>query len=471
MTTLAPPGPAGTAWGHVIRAFAPSPHWTPQPKQRRATELAGRVDELLYGGSRGGGKTLWLIQYMAAYCEKHAGIRVAIYRRTFPSLQETIIPRAKEVLVRTGRARSKEGNPTTFTFPNGSVMVCRSVVDQNKVEALRGAEYAISGFEELTEFEKSQYEELRASVRTTVPGVRPHTIATTNPGGKGHRWVKRRFVRPKPDDTRDGRVPTPGSVWSPRPTLAEPNPGLRCFLPATLADNPRLMEVDPGYRDRLNAISDPGLRRAMTVGDWDAIDAVEGALWSQEDLDAHRVHEIVVPVSRRVVSVDPSDGLDDGDGYGVAVCARGMDRVGYVERAMEWRGSPGELAERTVELYRDVRADAVIIERNHGGRWIPAMLYKIDQAVHVHTVWASEGKKTRAEPVASFFRANPLRTPQVLARLVGEHEDLEAELTSFTGGDGEKSPNRLDAVVWAAHDLLVSGGVARLSRPTGSLRR
>lgn len=454
-----------------LRLAASNTHWRPQPKQRRATELAGQADELLYGGSRGGGKTRWLIEYMAAYCEKYPGIRVAIYRREFPSLQETVIPRAKQILVQTGRAYSREGNPTTFTFPNGSVMVCRSVISQKKVDALRGAEYAIAGFEELTEFDKSQYEELRGSVRTTIPGVRPHTIATTNPGGKGHRWVKRRFVRPKAEDTADGRTPEPGRVWRPRPTLAEPNPGTRCFLPATLADNPRLMEVDPGYRDRLNAISDPGLRKAMVDGDWDAIDAVQGALWSQEHLDAYRVWEIPVPVSRRVVSIDPSDGLDDGDGYGVAVCARGVDRVGYVERAMEWRGQPGELAERSLELYRDVRADSIVIERNHGGKWVPAMLYKIDPTAVVTTVWASEGKRTRAEPVSSLFHPNPLRSPAVLARLVGEHEDLEAELTSFTGGDGEKSPNRLDAVVWGMHELVVRGGVARLSRPTGSLRR
>lgn len=451
------------AAGRAAARYRTRQHWTPQPKQQRATELASEVDELLYGGARGGGKSRWLIEYLAAYCERHAGIRVMVVRREFPSLEETIIPKARELLHLTGRAVMRAGNPTTFTFPNGSVFVARSVVDQKKVDALRGAEYAIVAFEELTEFDKGQYEELRGTVRTAIRGVRPHTIATTNPGGKGHRWVKRRFIKPKREDYTS-TAPKPGEPWTPRATLAEPRPGRRCFLPATLADNPAMNEADPGYRDRLNAISDPGLRKAMTEGDWDAIDAIEGALWMQSDLDKHRVPEIYVPVVRRVVAVDPSDGTDEGDGYGVAVCARGADGIGYVEKVMEWRGTPSELAAWTVEAYRDVRADAIVIERNHGGKWIPAMLGKTDRTANIMTVWASEGKRTRADPVASLFKASEYREPAVLARMVGEHEDLEAELTTFTGAVGEVSPNRLDAMVWAMHALIIGPSEVRKSK-------
>lgn len=438
----------------VASAFEVVQRWTPQPKQRRATELAALVDELLYGGARGGGKTEWLVQYLAAFCERYTGVRVMVVRREFPSLEETIIPRARQLLL-PDRAVMRGGNPTTFTFPNGSVMVCRSVVDQKKVDALRGAEYAVIGFEELTEFDKQQYEELLATVRTTIPGVRPHVVATTNPGGKGHKWVKRRFVKPKVEDIAAGQDAAPARPWRPAPTPDQPKPGRRCFLPATVQDNPRLLEADPGYVDRLAAQSDAGLRKAMTTGDWDAIDSVVGALWDQGDLDAGRVPQIYVPVIRRVVAVDPSDGDADGDGYGVAVCARGADGVGYAERVMEWRGPPADLAKWTIELYRDTGADAVVVEKNHGGKWVPAMLYKTDPTVNARTVWASEGKRTRAEPVASLFRANRLRDPAVLARLVGWHEDLESELTTFTGAAGDPSPNRLDALVWAMHDLMI----------------
>lgn len=428
--------------------------WQPQPKQKTATDLAGQVDELLYGGARGGGKTYWLIQYLADFCENHAGIRVLVLRREFPSLQETVIPRCEELLERTGRAKKRAGNPTTFTFPNGSVLVCRSLVDQRKAASMRGTEYAIVAFEELTEFSQGQYEELRGTVRTSIKGVRPHTVATTNPGGTGHRWVKRRFVKPRPDDLPDGEErPTPGKPWRPRATLANPRPEMRCFLPATLADNPALMDADPEYKARLSAISDAGLRKAMVDGDWDAIDAPKGALWKQKDLDEHRVSKIWVPVARRVVAVDPSDGDEDNDAYGVAVVARGADGVAYVEQVMEWYGSPAELASMTAALFWQVAADVVVIERNHGGKWVPAMLLKTDKTINVKAVWASEGKRTRAEPVASLFEAQPLRQPQVLARMVGEHEEAEAELTMFTGSG--PSPNMLDAIVWGVHFLAI----------------
>lgn len=432
--------------------------WAPQPKQALATKLAGEVDELLYGGARGGGKTRWLIEYLAEYCEKHAGIRVMVLRREFPSLEETVIPKCVELLEYTGRAKKRGLNPTTFTFPNKSVLVCRSLVSEEKAASMRGTEYAIVAFEELTEFTQRQYEELRGTVRSAVKGVRPHTVGTTNPGGKGHRWVKRRFIKPKPDDLEDGAErPRPGEPWRPRATPHEPRPGVRCFLPATLADNPALAENDPEYQHRLSAISDAGLRKAMVHGDWDAIDAPAGALWSQKQLDEHRVSRIFVPVARRVVSIDPSDGDEDAgnDAYGVSVAALGADGVAYVEHVWEWFGTPAELAERTCALFHQVAADAVVVERNHGGKWIPAMLLKTDKTVNVKTVWASEGKRTRAEPVASLFQAQELRRPAVLARMVGEHEDAEGEMTMFTGATGQKSPNMLDALVWAVHALVI----------------
>jgi phage terminase large subunit-like protein len=123
--------------------------------------------------------------------------------------------------------------------------------------------------------------------------------------------------------------------------------------------------------------------------------------------------------------------------------------------------SPHQLAVATVQLYHDLRCDRVAVEKNHGGKWIPALIKTVDRSVPVSTVWASEGKRTRAEPIAALFE--PDRDyPTGRCHIVGRQDQLEGELTSYTGLPGEVSPNLLDAMVWACTQLGLapaSGGV------------
>jgi phage terminase large subunit-like protein len=434
--------------------------WSPQAKQALAERLSGVTDELLYGGAAGGGKTEWGLEHVIAEMERHPGNRGIVFRRVFPSLRRSVVPRARMKLH--GRARWN-GVDHEFTFPNGSVLELGHLQYRDSVADYQGAEYGVIFFEEVTEFLESQYEFMLTRLRAPVDGVRAHAVATTNPGGHGHRWVKRRWIRPKEVDLAEGTAsPRPLEVWRPRATPERPKPGTRCFVPATLADNPALTRRDPDYVQRLRGITDRGLRRAMEVGDWDAIDAVEGALWEQSWLDGGRVLRLPGPdVLRRVVAVDPSDGEEEGDAYGVAVCSRGMDGVGYVESSHAWRASPRKMAEKTVALSRNTGADAIVVERNHGGKWLREVFRQVDRYANVVEVWASKGKVTRAEPVAALFEPDPDAELLYRARLVGEHPELEEELTTFTGGPGEASPNRLDAVVWGLTDLLIGQREAR----------
>lgn len=436
-----------------------------QPKQRLATALAGEVDELLYGGAAGGGKTEWLIRYMVGQCEQHPGNRVIIFRRIFPSLNRTIIPRAKQILRGQARWNSQE---KTFTFPNGSILEVGSMQYADDYIDYQGAEYGCVGFEEITEFLEVQVDELIARLRSTIPGVRPHMVATTNPGGVGHRWVKARWVKPPADVIEPGEMPpVPFEKWRPRATDETPNPPLRAFVAATLQDNPRLLQADPEYLNRLLRNANRARRRALSTGDWDAIDAVEGALWTAEDLDGGRVRpewvRDTLGLVRRVIAVDPSDGEEDGDAFGVSDCGLGYDGVGYVLGAWEWRASPGVMARRAINLYNEVGADAIVIEKNHGGKWMLEVFRQADPYANIRVVWASENKRTRAEPVAALFERDDKALLPYRARMAGYHEELEAELTQTDFGPGATSPNMLDATVWALTDLVVEarGGRTR----------
>lgn len=439
--------------------------WAAFPKQAIAEDLTYDTDELLFGGAAGPGKTEWGIEHCIRQCERHPNNRVVIFRRVFPSLQRTIIPRARMKLA--GRATYRD-DKHEFTFPNGSVLELAALQYGASVADYQGAEYGCVFFEEVTEFLLSQWEYMLTRLRAPAAGIRAHAFATTNPGGVGHAWVKRRWVKPRPEDYTGDEPPQAYEVWRPVATEDNPEPQTRAFVPATHADNPMLLERDPGYLSRLRGMSNRGLRKAYESGDWDAIDAVAGALWSAIDLDGGRVgwqRRRKAGTLRRVVAIDPSDGITEheapggakrrGDAFGVSVCAKGLDAVGYVEDAQQWRAPVRKMAEQTIELYKDVRADAIVVEKNHGGAWLVEVLRGVDPYANIKTVWASEGKTSRAEPVAALFVEDLDAVLQFRARMVGEHPDLEEELTSFTGAPGQPSPNMLDAMVWGLSDLML----------------
>lgn len=438
--------------------------WLPQPKQALATSLATRAVETLYGGAAGGGKTDWLLHYLLDQMIQHPYNRGVVFRRVFPSLEKTLIERTRSTYPRHGGVYNEVKH--AWRFPNGSVLDMGSLPAVSDVTAYQGTEYGVVAFEEITEFEEKQVEYMIGRLRAPGPGIRPHLIATCNPGGRGHRWVKRRWVKPKDTDYVGSAAPLPYEVWTPSPTADNPEPGNRVFVPATLDDNPILEARDPTYRNRLRAMrnSDKALAKAMEEGDWDAIDAVEGALWRQSDLDGGRVDpdwfRLNVTVVRRALAIDPSDGNEDGKGdeYGVAVIALGMDGVGYVQFTEGWRASPKMMAKKSVQLAAEMGCDEIVVEKNHGGKWVKTVLLGQDRYANVREVWASEGKVTRARPVAALFEYDDLLADEGMpyrCKMVGHHEQFEEEATTFTGAPGEVSPNRLDAVVWGVSRLML----------------
>lgn len=437
-------------------ALDPPPHvdrWTPQPKQLVAEELSAEADELLYGGAAFGGKSYWLVQHVIDQMVDHPGNRGVIFRRVFPSLNRTIVPKVRAFVQGVGVYNETMHE---VRFRNGSFLELATLQRPEDADAYLGAEYGVVAFEELTEFYESQYLALIGRLRAPVDGVRPHAASTTNPGGIGHKWVKRRFVKPEKIDIEEGSAPPrPLEVWRPRATEENSTPEFpplsRAFVPATMDDNAIGMERDPAYRVRLRANTSRGKRKALELGDWDAIDAVEGALWEQQWLDAYRV-DFAPDSLLRVVGVDPSDGDDGGDAYGIAVASQGLDRRGYLEQSYGWHKPINELIDSTVQLASDVGADRIVVERNHGGKWLIAAFKARHPNVKIDEVWASDSKRTRAEPIAGLFE--PVNDEPPRAVVVGNWPDLEEQMTTFTGAPGSKSPDELDAAVWALTDVM-----------------
>lgn len=209
------------------------------------------VNELLYGGEGGGGKSLLERALMLTLATLWPGSRGALFRRTYPELEDTHLaqlPREIPPSVATYHAVSHE-----LHFPNGSVGVFRHVAAEHDLLRYLSSEWEYLLIDEASAFTPSMLTLLRSRVRSTRPDWWPIIVYATNPGGAAHEYFLDGFV----DAAEEGTVFT----------APEDDGGMRrCFLRARLSDNPSLPEAE--YRRRLQGISDPDLRRAISEGDW-----------------------------------------------------------------------------------------------------------------------------------------------------------------------------------------------------------
>lgn len=182
------------------------------------------------------------------------------------------------------------------------------------------------------------------------------------------------------------------------------------------------------------------------------LDEYPGALWSRDVLDEARLSpgDDLPPMHRIVVAVDPAvTSGEDADETGIIVAAKGQDGLGYVLEDRTCRKSPDGWAAVAVAAYRDHQADRVVAEVNNGGDLVENVLRTHDASVSYRGVRASRGKRTRAEPVAALYEQSKVRHKPGL-------DELEDQMVAFLP-DQRKSPDRVDALVWAMTELMVQG--------------
>jgi len=177
---------------------------------------------------------------------------------------------------------------------------------------------------------------------------------------------------------------------------------------------------------------------------------VEGALWTDELLNQHRVIGVKIEAERVAIGVDPSG--DDGeenngaDPIGIVSACKGLDGHYYVLADKTDNGSPVQWATATIKEYNRLDADIIVGEKNYGGAMVKHTIRSVPggKSVRYKDVTASRGKLLRAEPIVALYE-------QGLVHHVGNLYELEEELCSYNGKG--KSPNRLDALVWALTEL------------------
>lgn len=213
------------------------------PTVKQAAFLLLDQREVFYGGAAGGGKTAGILAAALQYVDV-PGYSALLLRRNFKqlSMPGSWIPLSHEWLDQTDAEWHK--GEKQWTFPSGATLtfgfVGQPEEDRRKYET---AAFQFIGIDELTAWREEDYRFLFSRLRrpTGFP-VFPRMRAASNPGGRGHEWVKRRFVTP---DTRIRRA---------------------VFIPANLDDNPYLDRDD--YIASLQELHPVHWQRLL-YGDWD----------------------------------------------------------------------------------------------------------------------------------------------------------------------------------------------------------
>ena len=278
--------------------------YTPQPKQwefHRATEF-----DVMYGGAAGGGKTKAVVMHALWAGVAHPGIRVAIFRRTFDELAESVIPELSAVGFGEDLGYVWNATASELRVKGSKPSVIRLRYLENLVDASRrqGGAYQLVIFEERTQLGPGiadiiVNERVRTAVGSGVPvlGVR----CTSNPGSASHSEVKARYI----DSTNHGAEVAefcPGCHLQRGKDCICGNtdqPETVRFIPARVTDN---AHVDPGYRARLMGIKDAARRAAMLDGSWDSF---AGQVFREWRHDRHVVDPWPLPETwQRYMGVD-----------------------------------------------------------------------------------------------------------------------------------------------------------------------
>jgi len=377
-------------------------------------------------GGRGAGKTRAGAEWVRAQVEgakpmdKGRARRVALVGETYDQVRDVMIKGDSGILACSPPDRRPvwKASERKLIWPNGAEAQVFSASDP---EALRGPQFDAAWVDELAKWKKAgdTWDMLQFALRL---GEDPRVCVTTTPRNLG--LLKDLLAAPSTVSTH---------------ATTEAN---RANLAASF-----LQEVRARYADtRLGRQELDGVLLA---------DA-EGALWTCGMLDGTRVEQ-VPDLDRIVVAVDPCVSSGDGaDACGIVV-------AGAVTRGppQEWRAyvladctvsglSPVGWAKVAISAMQQHGADRLVAEVNQGGKLVEEVIRQVDPLVSYHGVHATRGKIARAEPVAALYE-------QGRVRHLGGMSKLEEQMCQMTprGFEGRGSPDRVDALVWALHELMI----------------
>ncbi|WP_439651705.1 DNA-packaging protein [Microvirga puerhi] len=372
-------------------------------------------------GGRGAGKTRAGAEWVRGiavgdpdFAEPPLG-RIALIGETFADARHVMIEGPAGLLAIHARSERPSWSPSLrrLEWPNGAVAQVFSAEDP---DSLRGPQFEAAWADELAKWRHPDdtWDMLQFGLRL---GAQPRQMVTTTP-------------RPIPLLKR---------------LLADPLVAVSRAKTADNADNlaPAFLDIVVGRY--------AGTRLGRQELDGEIIEDRPDALWSRETIELCRTDH-APPLTRIVVAVDPpASSSRRADACGIV--AAGIDDGGIAHVLADETATglkPPQWGEKAIALYRRLQADALVVETNQGGEMALQVIREIDPAVPVKSVRATRGKYLRAEPVSVLYAQDRVRH-------VGAFPELEDELCDFGPGglSSGRSPDRMDALVWALTELML----------------
>ncbi len=386
-------------------------------------------------GGRGAGKTRAGAEWVRTMVEGALPLdpgrarRVALVGETLDQVREVMIFGDSGILACSPPDRRPEWQATRrrLVWPNGAVAQAFSA---HEPEALRGPQFDAAWADELGKWKKAEaaWDMLQFALRL---GEHPQQVVTTTPRNVG---VLKTILA------------NPSTVRTHAPTQAN-----RAYLAGSF-----LAEIEARY-------AGTRLGRQELAGE--LLEEAEGTLWPLALLEGARV-QAPPALDRVVVAVDPPvTGHAGSDACGIVVVGAVMQgqpqdwRAYVLEDASVAAASPKVWAEAAIAARDRHGADRLVAEVNQGGDMVETVLRQVDGLVPFRAVRARHGKSARAEPVASLYEQGRVRHLPGLGAL----EEQMGRMT-VRGYEGAGSPDRVDALVWALHDLMI-GPAAEYRRP------
>ena len=236
----------------------------------------------LTGGAKGGGKSHVFRHELIRSLLSARNVSAIVFRKSYGEVVDNVVIPLLAMLP-DGVARWIPSHKKIYFPSMNSVLTVAYAQNMQALEKNRGIEYDIVGVEELTQWTFEEFQEIISCLRSVKVGIIPHFIATTNPGGRGHGWVKR--------------------LWIDRSFNPGEDPDDYAFVPSYVWDNPTLTQNDPYYIKNLLAIKSEAKRRAYIFGDWDSF---KGQFFPEFNRRVHVVspHIPMNNVVKRVVAFD-----------------------------------------------------------------------------------------------------------------------------------------------------------------------
>ena len=387
-------------------------------------------------GGRGSGKTRSGAEWVRAralglpHLADHRAHRIALVGTTIGQVRDVMIEGVSGLMsVHAPHERPVyEISRNQLTWPNGAIA---HMFAADEYENLRGPQFDTAWCDELAKWKKADraWDNLQFTMRL---GDCPQVCVTTTP--KPSKFLKKLMKDPQLVLTH-----------------ARTADNARNLAPAFFADMQKKYAGTPMGRQEL---------------DGEVIEERIYGLWKRSWLEQNRIDTTPQPggtggdlrserpeMTRIVVAVDPPVTATAGsDSCGIVVAGIALDGRAIIlaDRTIQGR-TPDTWARAAVQAYHDFEADRLVAEVNQGGDLVVAVIQQVDPTVPVHKVRATRGKWLRAEPVAQLYAEGRVAH-------FGTFPELERQMCDF-GTDGlseGKSPDRLDALVWALTDLLLT---------------